>query len=58
VSLAYFDTSALVKNYIREAGSSRVRGLLTSYEFLSSAMTPSNSIRPCDVGVDKVKLPN
>jgi uncharacterized protein len=40
VSLAYFDTSALVKNYVREAGSSRVRGLLTSYEFLSSAITP------------------
>jgi uncharacterized protein len=40
VSLAYFDTSALAKNYFREAGSSRVRALLTSYEFLSSAITP------------------
>ena len=40
MSLAYFDTSALVKNYVREAGSSRVRALLTSYEFLSSAITP------------------
>jgi len=40
VSLAYFDTSALVKNYVREAGSSRVRGLLTRYEFLSSVITP------------------
>ena len=40
MSLAYFDTSALVKIYIHEAGSSRVRGLLTSYEFLSSAITP------------------
>jgi predicted nucleic acid-binding protein len=40
VSLAYFDTSALVKNYVREAGSSRVRGWLTRYEFLSSAITP------------------
>jgi uncharacterized protein len=40
VSLAYFDTSALVKNYLREAGSSRVRALLTRYEFLSSAITP------------------
>jgi len=29
-----------VKNYVREAGSSRVRGLLTRYEFLSSAITP------------------
>ena len=40
MSLAYFDTSALAKNYIREAGSTRVRALLTSYEFLSSAITP------------------
>lgn len=40
MSLAYFDTSALLKNYIREAGSARVRGLLASYEFLSSAITP------------------
>ena len=39
MSLAYFDTSVLVKNYVREAGSSRVRALLTSYEFLSSAIT-------------------
>lgn len=40
MSLAYFDTSALVKNYVREAGSPRVRALLTRYEFLSSAITP------------------
>ena len=40
MSLAYFDTSALAKNYIREAGSARVRSLLASYEFLSSAITP------------------
>ena len=40
MSLAYFDTSALVKNYVREAGSSRVRRLLATYEFLSSAITP------------------
>lgn len=40
MSLAYFDTSALVKHYVREAGSSRVRALLVSYEFLSSAITP------------------
>ena len=40
MSLAYFDTSALVKNYVREAGSSRIRGLLTRYEFLSSSITP------------------
>ena len=40
MSLAYFDTSTLVKNYVREAGSSRVRALLARYEFLSSAITP------------------
>lgn len=40
MSLAYFDTSALAKNYIREAGSARVRALLATYEFLSSAITP------------------
>jgi len=40
VSLAYFDTGALVKNYLREAGSSRVHALLSRYEFLSSAITP------------------
>ena len=40
MSLAYFDTSALAKHYIREAGSARVRALLASYEFLSSAITP------------------
>jgi len=39
VSLAYFDTSALVKNYVQETGSTRVRELLGSYEFLSSAIT-------------------
>lgn len=40
MSLAYFDTSTLVKNYVRETGSSRVRALLARYEFLSSAITP------------------
>ncbi|HEY2917728.1 MAG TPA: type II toxin-antitoxin system VapC family toxin [Candidatus Binatia bacterium] len=40
MSLAYFDTSVLVKNYIQEAGSTRVRELLESYEFVSSAMAP------------------
>jgi len=40
MSVAYFDTSALVKNYVREAGSARVRSLLATYEFLSSAITP------------------
>jgi len=37
---AYFDTSALVKRYVREPGSPQVRALLRRYEFLSSAITP------------------
>jgi predicted nucleic acid-binding protein len=40
VSLAYFDTSVLVKNYVQEAGSTRARALLRAYSFLSSAITP------------------
>jgi predicted nucleic acid-binding protein len=40
MSLAYFDTSILVKNYIQEVGSRRVRELLEAYEFLSSSITP------------------
>ena len=40
MSLAYFDTSALVKKYVQEAGSTRVRELLASYEFVSSAIAP------------------
>jgi uncharacterized protein len=37
---AYFDTSALVKRYIREPGSEQVRALLRRHEFLSSVVTP------------------
>ena len=40
MSLAYFDTSALVKNYVQEAGSTLVRELLARYEFVSSAIAP------------------
>ena len=40
MSLAYFDTSVLVKNYIQEPGSARVRKLLGTYEFVSSAIAP------------------
>ena len=40
MSLAYFDTSALVKNYVQEAGSTPVRELLARYEFVSSAIAP------------------
>jgi len=37
---AYFDTSALVKRYIREPGSEQVRALLRRHQFLSSVVTP------------------
>ena len=37
---AYFDTSVLVRRYIREAGSHRARRLLRQYRFLSSAIAP------------------
>jgi len=37
---AYFDTSALVKRYIREPRSLQVRALLRRYDFVSSAITP------------------
>lgn len=37
---AYFDTSVLVRRYIREGGSHRARRLLRQYRFLSSAIAP------------------
>lgn len=37
---AYFDTSVLVKRYVREQGSPRARVLLRRYRFLSSAVVP------------------
>jgi uncharacterized protein len=37
---AYFDTSALVKRYIREPGSQKLRGLLRRYKVISSAVMP------------------
>ena len=37
---AYFDTSVLVKRYVREPGSRRARVLLRRYRFLSSAIAP------------------
>jgi len=36
----YFDTSVLVKRYVREPGSARARALLRRYGFLSSAVAP------------------
>jgi predicted nucleic acid-binding protein len=40
VTFAYFDTSALVKRYIRERGSAQVVSLLGRHDLLSSAITP------------------
>ena len=40
MTLAYFDTSVLVKNYVEEAGSARARALLRSHGFLSSSIAP------------------
>lgn len=36
----YFDTSVLVKRYVREPGSVRAQALLRRYGFLSSALVP------------------
>jgi predicted nucleic acid-binding protein len=40
VTFAYFDTSALIKRYVSERGSSRVVSLLRRHHLLSSAITP------------------
>lgn len=40
MTFAYFDTSALIKRYVGERGSSQVRALLRRHDFLSSAITP------------------
>jgi len=40
VTFAYFDTSALVKRYVRERGSAQVGALLRRHNLLSSAITP------------------
>ena len=37
---AYFDTSVLVKRYVRENGTARARSLLRRFRFLSSAVAP------------------
>lgn len=37
---AYFDTSVLLKRYIREVGAAQARASLRRYRFLSSAITP------------------
>jgi predicted nucleic acid-binding protein len=40
MTFAYFDTSALIKRYVRERGSTRVVSLLHRHDTLSSAITP------------------
>lgn len=40
MTFAYFDTSALIKRYVREAGSAQVVALLRRHDVLSSAITP------------------
>jgi uncharacterized protein len=39
MTFAYFDTSAVLKRYVRERGSARVMSLLGEHDFLSSAIT-------------------
>ena len=40
MTLAYFDTSVLVKNYVTENRSTEARELLAQHQFLSSFVTP------------------
>jgi predicted nucleic acid-binding protein len=40
MTFAYFDTSALIKRYVRETGSAQVVALLRRHDLLSSAITP------------------
>lgn len=51
---AYFDTSVLVKRYVKEQGSAVSRRLLQRYRFLSSAVAPVEVLsvlnRRCRVG--------
>lgn len=41
---AYFDTSVLVKRYVKETGSSASSTLLKRYRFLSSTLTPVEAL--------------
>ncbi|HJT19736.1 MAG TPA: type II toxin-antitoxin system VapC family toxin [Nitrospira sp.] len=41
---AYFDTSVLVKRYVKEEGSAAARRLLQRYRFLSSAIAPVEAL--------------
>lgn len=44
VNWAYFDTSVLVKRYVREKGSSLAQALLRQHRFLSSAIAPAEAM--------------
>lgn len=44
MTFAYFDTSALIKRYIRERGSARVASLLRRHDLLTSALTPLEAL--------------
>jgi len=41
---AYFDTSVLLKRYVKEEGSAAARRLLSRYRFLSSAVAPIEAL--------------
>ena len=41
---AYFDTSVLLKRYVREKGSSEARRLLRNHRILTSAVAPTEAI--------------
>jgi predicted nucleic acid-binding protein len=43
-TFAYFDTSVIVKNYIREAGSDRARQLLRNHRVVTSAIAALESM--------------
>ncbi len=43
-SWAYFDTSVLVKRYVREEGSTDARHLLKTHRILTSAIAPTEAI--------------
>jgi predicted nucleic acid-binding protein len=44
VAWAYFDTSVLLKRYVREAGSGRAMALFRRYRLLSSAVAPVETV--------------
>lgn len=60
---AYFDTSALVKRYVEEAGRREVLGLLRRHECVTSAVLPvelRNALRRrvSDASLDEARVPD